>query len=486
MPIIQVKDITFSYGDRTLLQWEGKFAIYDGDRIGIVGVNGSGKSTLMQLLCGTLQPDRGTVTVNSNFAVIEQISEDTDHRVTGENRSWWSVPERERGAFSGGEETRMKIASALETQAPLLFADEPTSHLDHEGTLQLQKVLQHYTGAVVLISHDRDLMDAVCTMIIEVEEGKVTVYTGNYSEYRQQKAMNLQRAQFEYEHYREEKARLEQAARHKMEQAHKQKGKPARMSHKEASLGIAKAQNAEAKRVRSAKAVLARMDHMEIKERPIVPEPVKFDVNAHVPIASKDILRLEDVRIARDSQELFPPLTFTIRPGMKTAILGPNGCGKSTLLQTIKDGAKGIATAPRCSMGYFDQKLGHLEETDIVLQTVSKHSRYSDSQLRNLLARMGFRKDAVFKRIGQLSGGEKVKAALAQLFFGEYNLLMLDEPTNYLDALTREQLETVLESYPGTLLFATHDMRLANKIASHCLKYEEGEFRLNEFSRTSP
>ncbi|MCD9021853.1 ribosomal protection-like ABC-F family protein [Cohnella silvisoli] len=480
MPIILVKDITFSYGDRELLRWDGKFAINDGDRIGIVGVNGSGKSTLMQLLAGKKQPDRGTVTVNSNFSIIEQIADEVSTPLTGVNRSWWSVPDEDRETFSGGEETRMKIAAALEEHAPLLFADEPTSHLDLTGTIQLRKSLQHYPGAVVLISHDRELLDAVCNNILEVEEGKVTAFTGNYSDYQQQKANNLQRAQFEYEQYREEKKRLEQAARHKVEQAHKQKGKPARMSNKEARLGIAKAQNAEAKRIRSANAVLSRLEHMDVKERPILPDPVNFDVNAHVPIASKEILRLESVRVTREQRELFPPLTFTLKPGMKTAVIGPNGCGKSTLLHTIKEGAEGITTAPRASIGFFDQKLEHLVATDTVLQAVSKHSRYSDTQLRNLLARLGFRKDSVFRLIRQLSGGEKVKAALAQLFFGQYNLLLLDEPTNYLDALTREQLETVLAAYPGTLLFATHDMRLVKRVASHTLTYDNGIFRFAE------
>jgi macrolide transport system ATP-binding/permease protein len=480
VPIIQVKDLTFTYGDRVLLRWEGKFAIYDGDRIGIVGLNGSGKSTLMQLLCGAIQPDKGSVTVNSNYAVIEQLADEASQPVTGENRSRWSIPDNEGTAFSGGEETRLKIASALERQAPLLFADEPSSHLDVEGMLHLQQALRHYPGAVVLISHDRELMDAVCTFIVEVEEGKVTVYTGNYSDYQRQKTMNLQRAIVEYDQYREEKERLEQAARHKVEQAHKQKGKPARMSHKEAKLGKAKAQNAEAKRIRSANAVLTRAEQLEVKERPIIPEPVKFDVNAHVPVPSKEILRLEAVRVERDGRALFQPLTFTLKPGMKAAIVGPNGCGKSTLLHTIKEGGAGITTAPRARIGFFDQKLEHLVDTDSVFQTVSKYSQYADAQLRNLLARLGFRGDSVFRRIAQLSGGERVKAALAQLFFGEYNLLLLDEPTNYLDAITSEQLESVLASYPGTLLFATHDRRLVKQIASHTLAYESGIFRFGE------
>lgn len=480
MPFIQVKDIVFSYGDRTILRWDGKFAIYDRDRVGIVGVNGSGKSTLLKLLSGVIQPDRGTITIHTNYAVIEQLSEDMGHELSGENRSLWSIPARQDQLFSGGEETRLKIAAAMEERAPLLFADEPTSHLDQDGTILVEKTLQQYPGTVVLISHDRDLMDAVCTIIIEVEEGIVTTYTGNYSDYMHQKKKNLQRAAFEYDQYREEKSRLEQVARNKEEQARKQKKKPSRMSHKEARLGKAKAQDAQAKVIRSAKANRTRIDHLVEKERPIVPEPVKFNVNAHVPIASKEILRLEAVHVVREGRALFPPITFTIRPGMKTAILGPNGCGKSSLLSVIRDGAEGIKTAPRCSIGYYDQKLEQLVAKDTVLQTVRKHSRYSDSELRNLLARLGFRKDSVFQRMEQLSGGEKVKAALAQLFFGEYNLLLLDEPTNYLDALTREQLEEVLYNYPGTILFATHDRRLVESIASHSLVYEEGSFQIKE------
>lgn len=480
MSFIQVKNIRFSYGDRPIIHWEGKFTVYDGDRIGIVGVNGSGKSTLMKLLNGTIQPDEGSVSLSTSYAIIEQLQQvqEDNQLITGENRSRWAIPDHDGKSFSGGEETRSRIASAMESEAPLLFADEPTSHLDHEGIVLLEKTLNHYPGAILLISHDRELMDAVCTIILEVEEGKVTAYTGNYSDYQHQKAINLKRAQFEYEHYREEKQRLEQAARHKEEQARKQKSKPSRMSHKEARLGKAKGQNAKAKVIRSAKAVLSRVEALEVKDRPILPEPVKFDVSAHIPIASKEILKLEEASITIEGRELFHPVSFTIRPCMKTAVLGPNGCGKSTLLQAIMNGGEGIQTAPRCRMGYYDQKLEHLIATDTVLQTVSKYSRYSESQLRNLLARLGFRKDAVFKRIEQLSGGEKVKAALAQLFFGEYNLLLLDEPTNYLDAITREQLEAVLNSYPGALLFSTHDRRLVRSIASHYLVYEEKDFHL--------
>lgn len=449
--------------DRLLFSLE-RLQIKAGQKIGVVGVNGAGKTTLLRVLSGELPPDEGKVLSQGTTGWIRQMEE--QERL-----------EDGPSALSGGERTRRKVIRALAEKPELLFADEPTSHLDTESVEWLEKELIKYPGAVLLISHDRALLDAVCTKIIEVENGKVRLYHGNYSEYRRQKEEELERARFEYEQYVAEKKRLTKVVAEKKQKARSMEKPPKGMSASEARLisNKGKANSARAKMEKQAKAIESRIEKLAKKEKPVELPTVQFDLNVYRPIKGKNALRIENMSKRFEKKVLFHQLTCTIPNGKKVAVLGKNGVGKSTLLQMIASEADGVHLSPSAKIGYFHQQLANLDETKSILDNVKESSPYSEQLIRTVLARLLFQREAVYKTVGVLSGGEKVKVALAKVFLSDANLLLLDEPTNFLDIFTREQLETVLQAYPGTILFASHDRQLIRKLADHMLILRNGK-----------
>ncbi|SEM68214.1 macrolide transport system ATP-binding/permease protein [Lihuaxuella thermophila] len=378
--------------------------------------------------------------------------------------------------MSGGERTRQKVISALAEKPALLLADEPTSHLDAEAVEWLEKELSRYPGALLLISHDRALLDAVCSKILEVENGQITVYQGNYSDYRRQKEEQLERSRFEYEQYVAEKKRLTQVVMDKKQKARSMEKPPKGMSPSEARLisNKQKANSARAKVEKQARAIQSRIEKLPKKEKPVELPTVQFDLDVYRPIEGKNALRLERLSKRFGKKELFHQLTCTIPSGKKVAVLGKNGAGKSTLLQMIASQAAGVHQAPLAKIGYFHQQLANLDEERSILNNVQGSSPYSETLIRTVLARLLFPREAVYKPVRVLSGGEKVKVALAKVFLSDANLLLLDEPTNFLDIFTREELEKVLRAYPGTILFASHDRWFIRKLADHLLILNEG------------
>ncbi len=407
------------------------------------------------------------------------------------------------GDYSGGEETRQRLASAFAAQADLLIADEPTSHLDLNGILEVERILGAYPGTVLLVSHDRELLDAVCTRILEIENGKLTLYTGNYSKYRAFKENERDRAWLEFEKYTAKKEQLTDAIAEKKKRASRAVKAPRRLSSSEARMGKDFFEGKAAKMEKNAKAIHRRLEKLEAVEKPMELPAVRFDIQAYEPIHGKAAIRLsgltrtvpvrneksnlvrEDVAIAyrlinvsrgsestADARTLFRDLSLMIRPGSKVALLGPNGSGKSTLLSMIADRSDGIGLPGSARIGYFHQKLKILDDAGTILDNVMATSIHPESTVRTVLARLLFKREDVFKRVELLSGGERVKTALAKLFLSNCNLLLLDEPTNYLDLPAKEELEKVLMSYPGTILFATHDRRLAAQLADKVLNLE--------------
>lgn len=466
MLIMEAMQLECHIGERCLFRLEEALRIHRQERVGIVGVNGAGKSTLMAVLAGRLQPDGGTVRRIGTLAEIRQ-EEEAGMLQDSANR------------LSGGERTRERIQRALQQQADLLLADEPTSHLDMDGIAALERALAEYTGAIVLISHDRALLDAVCTRIIEVEEGHIRQYKGNFSDYRVQKQARTDRAMVEYEHYAQEKRRLERAAIQKAESSRQMKKKPSRMSYKEANLGKERANSRQAKVDSAVQAIHKRIELLEVKEKPRVVDRPLFDMQVHAPIRSKEVFRVEQVGKQFGTRLLFEPLNASIRPGMRVALIGANGAGKTTLLRMLLDQEPqdGITRSPACKLGYYDQQLEGLQADRTILDEVKSISAYDEERIRTLLARMLLRREDVFKRIGDLSGGEKVKVALAKLFMSDSNVLLLDEPNNFLDLFAREELGQVLKEYPGTLLFSTHDRALVDEVATHLLLIEDKRWR---------
>ncbi|ENQ3105939.1 macrolide transport system ATP-binding/permease protein [Bacillus sp. 491mf] len=476
MTILTARNIEKSFGDRTLFTLQA-LDIHAHDRIGIVGVNGAGKSTLLQILSKEIEPDEGTITHYGSIAIIPQFHEETLETASSLAKGQWGISHITTN-MSGGERGRLKIAHALEQEAAILFADEPTSHIDMHGTEQLERALQSYRGAIILISHDRALLDAICTKIIEIEDGTVREYKGNYTNYREQKKLQRQHQQAEYEKYTKEKQRLETAIASRQQRASGMTKIPTRFSSYESCLYKSGAAYSQGNVQKAAKALETRLEQLEKKEKPKEIAHTKFDIQYHAPIHSKTALQLNKVTKKIGSRTLFHNINGSITPGAKLAILGKNGSGKTTLFHLIQAKERGIQLSKSCKIGYFEQTLAILQNDKTILQNVTEKTRYDESFVRTILARLLFRREDVYKRVNVLSGGERVKVALAKIFLGDYNLLLLDEPTNYLDLATQEELEHMLKDYPGTVLFISHDRTFIHKIADHILHLDENEPRI--------
>ncbi|CAH1209478.1 Nucleotide-binding protein ExpZ [Paenibacillus plantiphilus] len=499
IPCMIAEGLQVYIGDRLLFEQTERWQVGAGDRVGIVGANGAGKSTLLAVLAGRLEPDRGSVNRRGSFTEMLQLTGGRgDAAVIGLNSDEaamtaqselemdkrWRANEplgsKELATSSGGEITRGRIAALFGSGAELIIADEPTSHLDQVGIIRLQQAFKAYNGAVVFVSHDRDLLDAVCTSILEIDEGKLTVYQGGYKDYQEQKAAEIARRQFEYEQYAAEKARLQQSLFELKQNARSRKLNPEHMSPMEAKWGQDARGTKQAKLDKFGQSIQKRIDRLEVKEKPRKAEIPLFDAHAHEPCRSKHIIRLEAVSAACGERRLFHDIRIGIKPGMRVAIVGANGSGKTTLLRMMMEGAAGVAKSPSCRAGYFRQDLQLFDDSRSVLDNVRAASNYELSHIRTVLARTLFKGEDALKRVADISGGERVKAALAMLFLGSYNTLLLDEPTNYLDVFARERLEEALNAYPGTIVFASHDRRLIRTVATHILQLEQGRWLWTE------
>ncbi|MFC0235839.1 ribosomal protection-like ABC-F family protein [Fictibacillus phosphorivorans] len=471
MLLLEAKHLEKSYDGKLILKQTELLQLFANDRVGLVGLNGTGKSTFLKLLAETEERDAGTVQHYGTLAIVSQF-EQGEQSITSKSEAAWNLQGKSYDTMSGGERTRTQIAAALEQNPDILILDEPTSHLDVEGMDQLAEVLQHFKGALLLVSHDRVFLDMVCTKIIDLDQQTFTTYPGNYSDYLIQKDQQLKRKHFEYEQYVKEKTRLEKTAIEKAVKAKDMKNKPSRMSYSEAKLGKGKLQNAKRSLEKKSKVIEKRIEMLDKKEKPKKQQNVEFDIQRFSRVHGKQVLAVKDLTLGFNGKQLIKNLTFSVKPGMKIVLTGKNGTGKSTLLQEIYNGNETIVKSNQLKVGYFHQHLNILDPLKSILENVMEHSLYDETWVRTVLARMLFKREDVFKRVEVLSGGEKMKTALAKLFLSDYNVLLLDEPSNYLDLFTREALEEVLVAYPGTFILATHDRRLMEKTATHILELE--------------
>ncbi|WP_196784110.1 ribosomal protection-like ABC-F family protein [Capillibacterium thermochitinicola] len=464
------------FGDRLVLDLES-LQIYADDRIGVVGPNGAGKTTLLNILSQRLEPDEGWVKLYTRCTYVSQLEPPEQKKIRPELASKFGVPTVWHETMSGGEKTRFKLAAGFAADCPLLFADEPTSNLDLEGIELLEKRLAEYQGALVLVAHDRSLLDRLCNKILEVEYGKVKLYNGNYSAYRQQKEEEKARAQFEYEQYISEKKRLERAAIERRQKARALKKTPKRMGNSEARLHKMGNQKAKAALERAVKSIEARIERLPVKEKPRKQEVIKLDMPSVKQIHSKVLVEGHNLNKSFGEKIIFQDAEFIITNGTKVALLGPNGCGKTTLLKMIVNREAGIRIAPEAAIGYFSQEMDILDEERTILENVMADSIYGETFARTLLSRLLFKRDDVFKRVAVLSGGERVKVSFAKIILKDLNLLILDEPTNYLDLNSLEVVEEVLREYDQTLLLVSHDRRLISAVADQIMTIENGKIK---------
>ncbi len=477
--LLEADHIQKSYGKQTVLDID-RLRIYDGERIALIGENGAGKSTLLSILAGETEPDAGSVRHHCAFAVIHQTGE---ARTDGTARliSEFRAPDRHEG-LSGGEMTRRRITEALSADAPLLFADEPTTDLDAGGIERLKQFLLSRRGALLLVSHDRSLLNTLCTRVLHLEDGTITDFPGTYADYQEERKRRREFQQFEYDRYRAEKARLKAMAQQKAEWAASVRKAPKRMGRSEARLHTREYTDSVLRQSAAKKVVQNRMDRLEKKERPRELPDISMTLGVTHPVEAKTVLSVRCGCLSAGQRCLISGSQFTLPTGSRTALTGDNGCGKTTLLRRIFGRASpgtsfqgDIRINPGARPGFFDQDHAKMLNMDATaLENAMETSQYPESLARTVLARLNLRGDDVFKRVRVLSGGERAKIALARLLLSDVNLLVLDEPTNHLDLFAMEALEALLSDYGGTLLFVSHDRAFIKTVADRIIRIENG------------
>lgn len=481
---IQAENIAVRFGEQTILDFD-RFTVYQGERIGLVGANGAGKTTLLKVLSGELEPNAGTVKFLCDFHFFRQFSQGIrQSELDGRELKIMQIQDKVwQEQVSGGEDTRLRLAWMFSSGKTLVFLDEPTANLDMKGIALLKKKLLEL-DTMIIVSHDRTLLNALCTRIVEIRDGRLNSYDGNYDDYIRQKTHALQRQETEYENYISEKKRLEKVYLQKKKKAASIEKLPPGMTPREARLRNflshhpkdAKAGKMEA----SAKNILERIEHMEVKEKPGEPPKMRPDFRLTDPPENPVVIRGEHISFSyEDGTEVFRDASFRIRNKSRVAVVGENGAGKTTLLNLILrkyEPAQGsIYIVPKACPGLLDQNMGSLNFEKTVLQNVMAESIQTEGIARTVLARLLLSAGDMQKKAGVLSGGERIKLAFARLFTGRANILILDEPTNYLDLPSVEALEKMFSEYEGVLVFVSHDEAFIRACATDILEIKDGK-----------
>ena len=477
---LEARHVEKGYGDRILIH-DFSYIFLKNDRVAFIGANGCGKTTLMKLLTGKEQPDSGEIIVGQtvkigyyaqevthmdpNMRVIDYVREVAEFVPTTEGSvSAAKMLERflfegseqytEIGRLSGGEKRRLNLLRVLMGAPNVLILDEPTNDLDITTLTVLEDYLDHFEGIVIIVSHDRYFLDRIASKIIEIDNTKVTVFSGNYSDYAAKKEQ-LRQAQ--------RNAYLNQQAE---------------IKHQEEVITKLKSFNREKsiKRAESREKMLAKIE--------VLDKPTEVRSDMHLQLTPRiesgnDVLTVEHLAKTFDRNTLFSDLSFALKRGEHVAIIGDNGTGKTTILKLINElvepDAGTIRLGSKVQIGYYDQEHHVLHPDKTLFEEISdEYPSLNNTEIRNTLAAFLFTGDDVFKRIKDLSGGERGRVSLAKLMLSESNFLILDEPTNHLDIASKEILEDALNSYNGTVLYVSHDRYFINRTAHRILELSGG------------
>lgn len=486
--VLELNNIEKSFMSKEILTIEN-LKVYENEKIGIVGRNGEGKSTLLNLIAGKLKPDVGNVHKTIDFEYYEQIRENIEPnyvKIDPEYLSRLDVPDHEVTHFSGGEQTRLRLAEYFSTYQFGLLMDEPTTHLDTEGIQFLVDQLKYYYGTLIVVSHDRYFLDEIVDTIWEIKDGKITVYPGNYSSYQEQKEQELIEQQNAYEKFAKEKDRLEQAAIEKQERAEKlsnvskkQKNKavkPDRLSSSKQKDTVQKAAH------KSAKAIQKRSEQLEAVEKVEPDRLIQFPESKNLEMHNDFPIMGQKVTIQKGEKRLFDEANFQLPLGKRIGIVGPNGCGKSTLLEHIITDGEGITLSNKIVFSVYKQMAYQLAEDKTILEFLKQDTHLEESIIRSILNNLGFSQTEIVKKlVTNLSGGEATRLVIAKLFTDPSNILILDEPTNFIDVQTIEALEVLIKSYKGTVLFTSHDKYFVENVAEQIWRVEDQQLKLVEY-----
>jgi ATP-binding cassette, subfamily F, member 3 len=356
-------------------------------------------------------------------------------------------------SLSGGQKTRLALGKLLLKKPDILILDEPTNHLDIDTLSWLETYLQGYHGAILIVSHDRYFLDKVVNQVYEISRLHITKYTGNYSAYLDQKALNYEREMKQYEKQQEEIAKLQDFIQRNL---------------------------ARASTTKRAQSRRKQLDRMQVMDRPLGDEKsASFGFNIERQ-SGNDVLKVENLAVGYNGDTVSENLSFRLTRGDSIALVGPNGIGKSTLLKTIIGHLSQITGdihfGSNVSIGYYDQEQAELTSNKRVLNELwDDYPLMNEKEIRTILGNFLFSGDDVLKTVSTLSGGEKARLALAKLMMKKANFLILDEPTNHLDLDSKEVLENSLIDYPGTLLFVSHDRYFINRIATKVIELSSNQ-----------
>ncbi|MBB6454118.1 ATPase subunit of ABC transporter with duplicated ATPase domains [Salirhabdus euzebyi] len=381
---------------------------------------------------------------------------------TGIDSTVWDVPFHQ---LSGGQKTKVQMAKLLIKEPKFILMDEPTNHLDKETMEWLEGWLNNYDGAVLFVSHDRYFLDKTAHSIYELTTQGCKLYPGGYTSFKEQKEIEYKTQEKNYQKYKKKKQELEATIRRYQQwfqKAHTAAGTDDFLRAKA---------NKNVSRFKAKESELDRLEK-EGAKKPKQDKGLNMTLNSSG-FSARTLLQIQDLSFSYKEKELFGDVSFSINREDRIAVIGPNGVGKSTLLKLLinrmdpKEGV--IKRNPQTRIGYFDQELAVLNKEETLLESLLSLPEMTQTEARTILGSFMFKRDAVFKKIADLSMGEKCRAAFLKLYFSEANLLVLDEPTNYLDIDTRETVEDVLQSYPGAIICVSHDRYFIKKVANRIL-----------------
>lgn len=499
MSLLRCIDIFKSYGGLDVLRGV-TLEIKPGEKIGLVGNNGEGKTTLANIIQGDMEADSGTIlrynrrmrvgylrqatayTLNSFNGIITDSRQSDLAEFFLETVSQMGLPRVNRWddarfqGLSGGEKTKLALAHVWASQPDLLILDEPTNHMDFHGAEWLVEEITRFPGAALIISHDRWFLDQVVLRIYELDRGKAREYIGNYSYYREEKQLQFKSQMHRYRDEQKKQRRIEQEiSRLKQWSAkgHREAGKVGKAAEMFKEYGRKQVKKRD-KQVKSRIRMLEKIK-TEGTARPREESKPEFEFD---PAGRRGRRVLEARGLAKGyaGTLLFGNSDFFIRRGEKVGLIGPNGCGKTTLLRIILNQAKQdrgeLWISPSLKPGYLSQDVLDMDENNNALEILGVVQKQEVTKARTMLASMGFDAAMVTKPVGELSLGERTRIKLATMILGENDILILDEPTNHLDLHSREQLEETLLDYNGTLLVASHDRYLLERVCDKLLVFE--------------